>query len=72
MCLHYGQTLNKIFRRDQIRFCEKDQFGATALYSLAERKKNRKQREPSQTEETTEVQIRICPHGQTKASFAGF
>jgi AAA15 family ATPase/GTPase len=27
---------NKIFRRDQIWFCEKDQFGATDLYSLAE------------------------------------
>ncbi|MDR3236869.1 MAG: ATP-binding protein [Spirochaetia bacterium] len=27
---------NKLFRRDQIWFCEKDQFGATDLYSLVE------------------------------------
>jgi len=27
---------NKLFRRDQIWFCEKDQYGATDLYSLAE------------------------------------
>jgi AAA15 family ATPase/GTPase len=25
---------NKLFRRDQIWFCEKDQYGATDLYSL--------------------------------------
>jgi AAA15 family ATPase/GTPase len=30
---------NKIFRRDQIWFCEKDQFGATDLYSLVEYQK---------------------------------
>jgi uncharacterized protein len=29
---------NKIFRRDQIWFTEKDKYGATALYSLAESK----------------------------------
>jgi AAA15 family ATPase/GTPase len=29
---------NKIFRRDQIWFCEKDQYGATDLYSLVEYK----------------------------------
>jgi uncharacterized protein len=29
---------NKIFRRDQIWFAEKDRYGATALYSLAEYK----------------------------------
>jgi AAA15 family ATPase/GTPase len=29
---------NKIFRRDQIWFCEKDEYGATDLYSLAEYK----------------------------------
>jgi AAA15 family ATPase/GTPase len=29
---------NKLFRRDQIWFCEKDQFGATDLYSLVEYK----------------------------------
>jgi AAA15 family ATPase/GTPase len=29
---------NKIFRRDQIWFTEKDRYGATALYSLAEYK----------------------------------
>jgi uncharacterized protein len=29
---------NKIFRRDQIWFMEKDRYGATALYSLAEYK----------------------------------
>jgi AAA15 family ATPase/GTPase len=29
---------NKIFRRDQIWFCEKDDYGATDLYSLAEYK----------------------------------
>jgi hypothetical protein len=27
---------NKLFRRDQIWFCEKDQYGATDLYSLVE------------------------------------
>ncbi|GHV70505.1 transporter [Spirochaetia bacterium] len=27
---------NKLFRRDQIWFCEKDQYGATKLYSLVE------------------------------------
>jgi AAA15 family ATPase/GTPase len=30
---------NKIFRRDQIWFCEKDQFGATDLYSLKKYRK---------------------------------
>jgi AAA15 family ATPase/GTPase len=30
---------NNIFRRDQIWFCEKDEYGATDLYSLAEYKK---------------------------------
>jgi AAA15 family ATPase/GTPase len=30
---------NKLFRRDQIWFCEKDQFGATDLYSLVEYQK---------------------------------
>jgi AAA15 family ATPase/GTPase len=30
---------NKLFRRDQIWFCEKDQFGATDLYSLVEYEK---------------------------------
>jgi len=29
---------NKLFRRDQIWFCEKDQYGATDLYSLVEYK----------------------------------
>jgi AAA15 family ATPase/GTPase len=29
---------NKMFRRDQVWFCEKDQYGATDLYSLAEYK----------------------------------
>jgi hypothetical protein len=29
---------NKLFRRDQVWFCEKDQYGATDLYSLAEYK----------------------------------
>jgi AAA15 family ATPase/GTPase len=27
---------NKLFRRDQVWFCEKDQFGASSLYSLGE------------------------------------
>jgi AAA15 family ATPase/GTPase len=30
---------NKIFRRDQVWFCEKDEYGATDLYSLVEYKK---------------------------------
>ena len=30
---------NKLFRRDQIWFCEKDRFGATNLYSLVEYEK---------------------------------
>jgi len=29
---------NRLFRRDQIWFCEKDQYGATDLYSLVEYK----------------------------------
>jgi hypothetical protein len=29
---------NKLFRRDQIWFCEKDQYGATDMYSLVEYK----------------------------------
>jgi AAA15 family ATPase/GTPase len=31
---------NKLFRRDQIWFCEKDQYGATDLYSLVEYKES--------------------------------
>jgi AAA15 family ATPase/GTPase len=35
-CHAVNVLTNKLFRRDQIWFCEKDQYGATDLYSLVE------------------------------------
>lgn len=37
-CHSVNIMTNKLFRRDQIWFCEKDQYGATDLYSLVEYK----------------------------------